>query len=111
MADTHDWVKEKSVRKLRELQPELFEKFLEFEQAVYKPGKLSTKMKELIAVGVTHVTQCDACIAVHTKNAKLAGATDEEIAEAVFVAMELRAGAAIGHFKASARVMDDHRHE
>jgi AhpD family alkylhydroperoxidase len=66
---------------------------VEFEAAVYKPGHLSTKIKELIAVGVTHVTQCDACIALHTRNARLAGATDEEIAEAVFVAIELRAGA------------------
>lgn len=109
MADPHDWVKAKSVQKLKELQPELFEKFVEFEQAVYQPGSLSTKIKELIAVGVTHVTQCDACIALHTRNAKLAGATDEEIAEAVFVAIELRAGAAIGHFKSAAHVLDTHR--
>lgn len=111
MTDPHDWVNEKSIRKLRELQPDLFQKFLDFEKAVYEPGKLSTKMKELIAVGVTHVTQCDACIALHTRNAKLAGATDEEIAEAVFVAMELRAGAAVGHFKSSARAMENHKHE
>jgi AhpD family alkylhydroperoxidase len=111
MADSHDWVNEKSVRKLRELQPELFEKFLEFEKAVYEPGRLSAKMKELIAVAVTHVTQCDACIAVHTRNAKECGATDEEIAEAVFVAMALRAGAAVGHFKSSARILDQHHHE
>ncbi|MGH7917192.1 MAG: carboxymuconolactone decarboxylase family protein [Candidatus Binataceae bacterium] len=111
MADSHDWVNEKSVRKLRELQPELFQKFLDFEQAVYQPGKLTTKMKELIAVAVTHVTQCDACIGVHTRNAKASGATDEEIAEAVFVAMELRAGAAIGHFKTSARILEQHNHD
>ena len=110
MADPHDWVKAKSVLKLRELQPELFDKFVEFEHAVYQPGHLSTKIKELIAVGVTHVTQCDACINLHTRNAKLAGATDQEIAEAVFVAIELRAGAAIGHFKTAASVLE-HFHE
>jgi AhpD family alkylhydroperoxidase len=110
MTDPHDWVKAKSIQKLKELQPELFEKFVEFEHAVYKPGHLSTKIKELIAVGVTHVTQCDACISLHTRNAKLAGATDQEIAEAVFVAVELRAGAAIGHFKITAAALD-HSHE
>jgi len=48
------------MRKLRELQPELFEKFVDFERAVYEPRKLSRKMKELIAVAVTYVTQCPA---------------------------------------------------
>lgn len=110
MADPHDWVKAASVQKLKELQPELFDKFVEFERAVYKPGHLSTKIKELIAVGVTHVTQCHACISLHARNAKLAGATDQEIAEAVFVAAELRAGAAIGHFN-SAAVKLEHSHE
>ena len=57
-------------------------------------------------VAVTHVTQCEACTALHTRNAKLAGATDREIAEAVFVAMALRAGAAIGHFKTTAATLD-----
>jgi AhpD family alkylhydroperoxidase len=106
MADPHDWVKAKSVQKLKELQPDLFDRFMEFEQAVYEPGQLSTKVKELIAVAVTHVTQCEACTALHTRNAKLAGATDGEIAEAVFVAMALRAGAAIGHFKTTAATLD-----
>jgi AhpD family alkylhydroperoxidase len=103
-----DWANDKNIQKLAELQPELFQKFVEFEQAVYRPGKLSTKFKELMAVGITHATQCDACIAYHTGKAKEAGATDEEIAEAVFVAIELCAGAAVGHFPASARAMHQH---
>jgi AhpD family alkylhydroperoxidase len=109
MVDPHDWIKAKSVQKLKELQPELFEKFVELDRAVYEPGHLSTKIKEIIAVAVTHVTQCDACTALHTRNAKLAGATDAEIAEAVFVAMTLRAGAAIGHFKTTAAALE-HTH-
>ena len=110
MVDPHDWVNERSMRKLRELQPELFQKFADFEHAVYEPRKLSAKMKELIAVAVTYVTQCHACMALHTRNAKLQEATDEEIAEAIFVAMELRAGAALGHFHTSMEVMEKHRH-
>lgn len=105
-----DWASDKNIQKLAELQPELFQKFVEFEQAVYRPGKLSAKFKELMAVGITHATQCDACIAYHTRKAKEAGATDEEIVEAVFVAIELCAGAAVGHFAASAKVMQQHQH-
>jgi AhpD family alkylhydroperoxidase len=103
-----DWARSKSIQKMADLQPDIFRKFVEFEQAVYQPGSLSTKLKELIAVGVTHVTQCDACIAYHTNKAKEAGATDEEIVEAVFVAMELLAGSAVGHFSTAARTMDGH---
>jgi alkylhydroperoxidase/carboxymuconolactone decarboxylase family protein YurZ len=34
---------------------------------------------------------------VHTRQAKKAGAGDEELAEAIFLAMALRAGAAFAH--------------
>ena len=103
-----EWAKDKNIQKMAELQPEVFEKFVEFEKAVYEEGTLSTKFKELMAVGITHVTQCDACIAYHTNKAKAAGASDQEIVEAVFVAMELLAGSAIGHFATSARAMQHH---
>ena len=105
-----EWAKDKTIQRMAELQPDLFRKFVEFEQAVYEPGKLSTKFKELMAVGITHVTQCDACIAYHTNKAKAAGASDEEIVEAVFVTMELLAGSAVGHFLTSAKAMHQHQH-
>ena len=110
MAHLPEWANDKNIQKLASLQPELFQKFVDFEQAVYRPGSLSAKFKELIAVGVTHVTQCDLCIAYHTRKAQEAGATEQEIAEAVFVAMELRARAALGHFTVSAREMQRHQH-
>jgi len=48
----------------------------------------------LIALAVAHTTQCVYCIEVHTKNAKKAGASKEEVVEAVFLAAALRAGGA-----------------
>ena len=50
-------------------------------------------------------TRCDGCIAVHTKAAVNHGATREEIAEALGVAISLNAGAALTY---SARVLDAH---
>lgn len=93
-----DWTQAESMRALSDLAPEPFRAFADFEQAVFAPGHLSPKIKELIAVAVTHVTQCGACLTLHTRNARLLGATEGEIAEAVMVAAELRAGAAIGQF-------------
>ena len=87
----------KNLDKLRELKPELFQSFTDFNDKVFADGALSTRVKELIAVATTHLTQCPYCIAEHTRRAKKAGATDEEIAEAIFVATALRAGGAFAH--------------
>jgi AhpD family alkylhydroperoxidase len=56
-----------------------------------------TKTKQLIAVAVAHVTQCPYCIRGHTKAAMREGATSEELMEAIWVAAEMRAGAAYAH--------------
>jgi AhpD family alkylhydroperoxidase len=60
-------------------------------------GKILKKYRELIAIAVGCTTQCPYCIAVHSKAAKAAGATREEIAESAFVAAALRAGGAATH--------------
>jgi AhpD family alkylhydroperoxidase len=70
-----------------------------------KTGKLEPKIRELIALAVAVTTRCDGCIAVHTKNAVARGATREEIAEALGVAIALNAGAAMTY---TARVLDAH---
>ena len=87
----------KRLRTLRELKPDVFNAFVEFDRKAFEDGALSVKTKELIAVATAHVTQCAYCIDVHTKRAKQAGATDTEIAEAIFVAMALRAGGSWAH--------------
>jgi AhpD family alkylhydroperoxidase len=85
------------LRKLRDLRPNLFKAFQEFDAKVFENGALSTKTKELIAVAAAHITQCPYCIDTHVKRAKAVGATDEEVAESVFVAMALRAGGSFAH--------------
>jgi len=60
-------------------------------------GTLSTKIKELIAIGAAHITRCPYCIEGHVKRAKKAGASDEEIAEAIFVGIAMSAGASVAH--------------
>jgi len=55
------------------------------------------KYKELMAIAVAFTTQCPYCIEIHSGRAREAGASENEIAEAVVVAAALRAGAAITH--------------
>ena len=64
---------------------------------MFKAGAIDEKTKQLIAVAVAHVTQCPYCIKGHTKLAKQKGATNNEIMEAIWVASEMRAGAAYAH--------------
>ncbi|AFK63166.1 hypothetical protein TKWG_15955 [Advenella kashmirensis WT001] len=53
--------------------------------------------KQIIALAVAVTTQCPYCIAIHTKQAREAGATDAQLAEAALVAAAIRAGGAVTH--------------
>jgi AhpD family alkylhydroperoxidase len=81
----------------KSLAPKPAEAFKAFSQSVFAEGALSAKTKQLIAVAVAHVTQCPYCIRGHTRAAVRRGATAEEIMEAIWVAAEMRAGAAYAH--------------
>ena len=81
----------------KRLTPEPHDAFQTFSRKVFANGALTTKTKQLIAVAVAHVTQCPYCIRGHTKAAMREGATREELMEAIWVAAEMRAGAAYAH--------------
>jgi AhpD family alkylhydroperoxidase len=81
----------------RKLAPESEAAFRAFGEAVFREGALPRKTKQLIAVAVAHATQCPNCIQGHTKAASRVGATPQEIMEAIWIAAEMRAGAAFAH--------------
>ena len=85
------------VDKQNTLAPDVQEAFQAFQQRVFTEGALSAKTKQLIAVAAAHVTQCPYCIKGHTRAAIRSGATEGEIMEAIWVAAEMRAGAAVAH--------------
>ncbi|MFZ1625463.1 MAG: carboxymuconolactone decarboxylase family protein [Gammaproteobacteria bacterium] len=84
-------------KKRRELAPEPLNAFKAFSAAVFADGALPNVTKQLIAVAVAHVTQCPYCIKGHTAEALRKGASEEQIMEAIWVAAEMRAGAAYAH--------------
>jgi AhpD family alkylhydroperoxidase len=79
------------------LAPKNIEAWRNFSKTVFEAGALDEKTKQLIAIAVAHVTQCPYCIRSHTKTALRKGATKEEVMEAIWVAAEMRAGAAYAH--------------
>ena len=89
--------------------------FREFSRQVFADGALDTKTKQLIAVAVGHVTQCPYCIKGHTEAALRDGASEQELMEAIWVAAEMRAGAAYAHstlaLETASHVIDHERPE
>ncbi|MDO5739632.1 MAG: carboxymuconolactone decarboxylase family protein [Ornithinimicrobium sp.] len=84
-------------RERRDLAPETHAAFSAFSKAVFADGSLDAKTKQLIAVAVAHTTQCPYCIRGHSKGALKAGASKEQLMEAIWVAAEMRAGGAFAH--------------
>ena len=81
--------------------------FNDFSKAVFAEGALDPRTKQLIAVAVAHVTQCPWCIEGHVKAARREGAGNAAIMEAIWVAAEMRAGAAFAHSVKALDLMDD----
>jgi AhpD family alkylhydroperoxidase len=93
---------------LIQLAPKEAQAFLSLKSAAERSdGVIPAKYRELICIAVALTTQCSYCIDAHAKNAVAAGATREEIAEAVFIASALRAGAAVGHGLLALRLFDE----
>jgi AhpD family alkylhydroperoxidase len=93
----YDMANLKKMKKFGELAPAAWQGFVAFDKAAMADGAIPAKTKELIALAVAMTTQCPYCIEVHNKKARAAGCTEQEIAETVFVAAALRAGAAVTH--------------
>jgi AhpD family alkylhydroperoxidase len=85
------------LKKMNSFAPKVMEAFWAFDKLSVADGAIPVKYKELIAIAVALTTQCPYCIDIHTGNARKAGATEAEIAEAAMVAASLRAGAAVTH--------------
>lgn len=60
-------------------------------------GTISLKHKELIALGIAVAIQCEPCIRLHTQKCLNAGATKEEIIEALGVTIMMGGGPAYTH--------------
>ena len=110
MADFYGKETSKYLRNLRQNAPDQFKGCLEFDKEVFKDGAIPSKTKELMAITAAHVTQCPWCIEAHVTRAKEKGCTDQEIAEAVWVAAAMRAGAAFSHGAIAMAVADEHKH-
>jgi AhpD family alkylhydroperoxidase len=91
------------VGEIAAISPEITRGYQTLGGASGKTNLLGTKVNELISLAVAVSLRCDGCIIVHTDAAIKAGATREEITEALGTAMAMNAGATLVY---ATRVLD-----
>jgi AhpD family alkylhydroperoxidase len=105
MLDWQEYRKELLARigDIAKLSPDTVRGYRTLSDAGKQTNHLDARTRELIALAVAVTSRCDGCITVHAHAALAAGASREEIAEALGVAVALNAGAALVY---SARAID-----
>lgn len=86
-----DEIREPAIQ-LRKLIPDVYQGFSATGKAALTAGALDTKTKELIALALGVSQKCDGCIATHARGAARAGATEQEVAEALGVCVLMDGG-------------------
>lgn len=94
-------------QRLTDLGSTVYAAFLDMERATYSDGALSKKDKELIAVGISVVIDCESCMQWHIGQAAEAGASEQEVLEAVEVGIEMGGGPATVSARFALRVMEE----
>jgi len=79
---------------LKNYHPDCFQALSNLAKVTMQDGALSTKTKELMAIALSIGAACEPCVKIHTRRALQLGATKEEIAETIGVAILLLGGPA-----------------
>jgi alkylhydroperoxidase/carboxymuconolactone decarboxylase family protein len=80
-----------------EFDEELGKKFFDYYGAVFAEGALTAREKSLIALAVAHTVQCPYCIDAYSHDALEKGCNEEQMMEAIHVAVAIRGGSSLVH--------------
>jgi AhpD family alkylhydroperoxidase len=83
------------LRNLRGDVPDVMKAFATTAQAALAPKALDGKTKELVALAIAVAIRCDDCIGFHVKAAVEQGASREEVAETLGMAIYMGAGPSV----------------
>ncbi len=95
-------------RKLGEALPDSMAAFSQLGKATYAEGALSGKIKELIALAIGVTVRCDGCLGHHAKACLNHGASREEVAEAIGVAVHMGGGPSMVYGALALEAYDQH---
>jgi AhpD family alkylhydroperoxidase len=96
------WAEQKLVRS----GSRAYRAFLEMEKAAYTGNALSKMYKELIAVGISLVLNCESCLEWHIHQALQSGASQQQVLEAVEVGIEMGGGPATVSSRFALKVLE-----
>ncbi len=100
-------LRKKSHQKLLSLNSKTYKAFLEMERATFADGHLPARVKELIAIGISVVINCESCMQWHIEQAAKAGASEQEVLEAIEVGIEMGGGPATVSARFALEVMEN----
>ncbi|MBN8596155.1 MAG: carboxymuconolactone decarboxylase family protein [Planctomycetes bacterium] len=84
-------------------------RFFSLDHQTYSDGALPVKTKELLGLVASAVLRCDDCIAYHIDQCVKLGFTDEEIWEAMDVALIVGGSIVIPHLRRAVEFLDQAR--
>jgi len=84
-------------------------RFFALDTKAYEPGVLPVKTKELLGLTASAVLRCDDCIAYHIDQCVKAGVTDEELWEALDIALIVGGSIVIPHLRRAIDFLDQCR--
>lgn len=92
-----DFMKKRNMyhRSLSKKMPGITQQFDELMEMCFEDGSLSSKDKELIALGISVTQRCEPCMHYHIEHAVKKGATEGEILEAMQIGYEMAVGTII----------------
>jgi AhpD family alkylhydroperoxidase len=95
-----------AMKPVRAELPDVVKGFAALHQAAMKPGSLSVRDKELIALGIGLAQRCENCIYSHVRAAVNAGATRDQVLEAAGVAVLMQGGPAYTYLPRVTEALD-----
>jgi AhpD family alkylhydroperoxidase len=81
-----------NLRALSGAAPDMLKGFGALSKAVKAPGALDLKTKEFVALGIAIADRCEPCIGFHVEALVNEGATREEIADVLSMAVQMGGG-------------------
>ncbi len=94
------------ISKLANELPEPMSNFSQLHESATAEGALSTKVKELIALGIAITVRCNGCIAYHVRDALSTGATRREVVETIGVAVLMGGGPSVVYGAEALQALD-----
>lgn len=97
------------LRHLHDAMPEAMRGFGDLHRAATADGALTTAEKELMALAIGIAAGCSDCIALHVHDSLRAGATPDQVNEAIAVAVMMGGGRATMYAIEAVEALDDFR--